>query len=136
MNILRNILAVIAGILIGILVNGGIIQISSSIISPPEGADLTSLEGIKAAAPLMTAKHFIMPFLAHALGSFVGALAAALIAVSHKMYFALGIGIFTLIGGIAAASMIPAPIWFIVLDLTLAYIPTAFIAGKLATLKS
>ncbi len=135
-NIVRNILAVIAGILFGGAVNVGIIMIGGSIIPPPDGADMTTIEGMKVAMPLLTAKHFIMPFLAHALGSFVGALVAALIAARHKMSFALGIGAFTLLGGIAAASMIPAPTWFIVLDLVAAYIPTAFIAGKLASTKS
>lgn len=114
----------------------GIITISGSLIPPPEGADMTTMEGMKAAMPLMSAKHFLMPFLAHALGSFVGALVAALIATSHKMWFALGIGIFTMLGGIAAVLMIPAPFWFEAMDLILAYIPTAFIAGKLATAKS
>jgi len=88
---------------------------------------------MKAAMPMMTAKHFLMPFLAHALGSFVGALVAALIAASHKLWFALGIGAFTMLGGIAAVMMLPAPLWFEAVDLIFAYIPTAFIAGKLAS---
>ena len=135
-NIVRNILAVILGIIAGIIVNMGIITISGSLIPPPEGADMTTIEGMKAAMPLMSAKHFLMPFLAHALGSFVGALVAALIAASHKMWFAMGIGIFTMLGGIAAVMMLPAPLWFEAVDLIFAYIPTAFIAGKIATAKS
>lgn len=82
---------------------------------------------------LLELKHFIAPFLAHALGSFVGALVAALIAVSHKMGIALGIGAFTMLGGIIAVLMIPAPLWFVAVDIIFAYIPTAWIAGKLAT---
>ena len=42
--ILRNILAVIAGILIGGAVNMGIILISGKIIAPPAGADVTTME--------------------------------------------------------------------------------------------
>ena len=135
-NIIRNVLAVIAGILAGFIVNMGIITISGSFIPPPEGADMTTIEGMKAAMPMLTAKHYLMPFLAHALGSFVGALVAALVAASHKMRFALGIGVFTMLGGIAAAIMLPAPMWFEIVDLVFAYIPTAFIAGKLASAKS
>ena len=135
-NTVRNILAVIVGIVAGFIVNMGIITISGSIIPPPEGADMTTIEGMKAAMPMFTAKHYLMPFLAHALGSFVGALVAALIAASHKMWFALGIGAFTMLGGIAAAFMLPAPLWFEAVDLVFAYIPTAFIAGKLASGKS
>jgi hypothetical protein len=39
------------------------------------------------------------------------------------------VGVFFLIGGIAAASMISAPTWFIVLDLVVAYLPMAWLAG-------
>ena len=73
------------------------------------------------------------PFLAHALGTLVGAAAAAMIAASHKMTIALGIGVFYLLGGILAATMIPAPMWFIVLDLVVAYIPMAWFGGKLGS---
>jgi hypothetical protein len=131
--IVRNILAVIAGVIAGGIVNMGIIMASGAIIPPPAGADMTTAEGIKAAMPLLEAKHFLMPFLAHALGSFVGALVAALLATSHKMKFAIGIGAFTMLGGIAAATMIPAPTWFIVLDLVVAYIPMGYLGGLIAT---
>jgi hypothetical protein len=128
----KNILAVMTGIVIGALVNMGIIMVSGSIIPPPEGADLSTPEGLTAAMPLMQPKHFLFPFLAHALGSFVGALTAALLAANNKMAFAIAIGAFTLLGGIAAAFMIPAPAWFIALDLIVAYIPTAWLAGMIA----
>ena len=72
--IIKYILAVLAGIVIGSAVNMGIIMISSSIIPPPNGADITTAEGLKASMHLFQPKHFIMPFLAHALGTFAGAL--------------------------------------------------------------
>jgi hypothetical protein len=131
----KNVIAVIAGIVAGSMVNGGIIQISSSVIPPPEGADLTTMEGLKASMHLFTPKNFIMPFLAHSLGTFVGALVAALIAVNHKMKFAMAFGFLFLIGGIMAVNMLPAPMWYNVVDLTLAYIPMGWIAGKIATRK-
>ena len=130
--IVRNILAVIAGIIIGSLVNMGLVSISGSIIPPPAGADMTTPEGVKAAMPLMETKHFIFPFLAHALGTLAGAFTAAKIAATRKMTFALVIGLFFLIGGIAAVFMIPAPTWFAVLDLVVAYVPMAYLGGKLA----
>jgi len=129
--IVKNILAVISGLIFGSAVNMGIIMISGSIIPPPEGADVTTMEGLKAVIHLFEAKHFIFPFLAHALGTFAGALLTALIATSHKMKFALGIGAFFLIGGITNAFMLPAPAWFIILDLVGAYIPMAWFGGKM-----
>ena len=134
--ILRNILAVIAGIIVGGAVNMGIITISGSIIPPPEGTDVTTTEGLKAAMYLFQPKHLIMPFLAHALGTFAGALLAAVIAFSHKMKFALGIAVFFLAGGIYMTLMLPSPTWFIILDLVGAYIPMGYIAGKIVQKKN
>lgn len=130
--VIRNILAIIAGIIIGSSVNMGIIMVSSSIIPPPEGADVTTTDGLKASMHLFEPKHFIFPFLAHALGTFAGALVAALIAASHKMKFGIGIGIFFLVGGIASIFMLPSPTWYAIVDLIGAYIPMAYMAGKLA----
>lgn len=135
-TIIRNILAVLAGLLIGGGFNMGIIMISSSIIPPPAGTDLTTMEGLKVAMPLMQPQHFIMPFLAHAVGSFLGALIAALIAVNHKMKFAIGIGIWFLVGGIANIFMLPSPTWFTILDLVVAYIPMAYLGGVLVIRKN
>ena len=81
---------------------------------------------------LFEPKHFIFLFLAHAIGTLVGAYLSVRIAASHKMYFALGIGVFFLIGGISMVFMIPAPVWFIVADLSLAYIPMGWFGWKLS----
>ena len=81
--------------------------------------------------PGLGAENFIFPFLAHALGTLVGAAIAAWIAVNHKMKFALGIGIFFLIGGIYINYMLPGPTWFAVTDSLLAYIPMAWLGGKI-----
>ncbi len=134
--LLKNILAVLAGAIFGSLVNMGILMVSGSIIPPPNGADVTTTEGLKASMHLFQPKHFIFPFLAHALGTFAGAFLAALIAVTHKMQFALGIGCLFLIGGIASVFMLPSPTWFTILDIVGAYIPMAYIAGKLALNKN
>ena len=129
--IIKNILAVISGLILGSAVNMGIIMISGSIIPPPDGADVTTMEGLKASIHLFQPKHFIFPFLAHSLGTFAGAILTALIAANHKMKFALVIGAFFLIGGIANIFMLPGPAWFNVLDIMVAYIPVAWLGGKL-----
>lgn len=133
--IVKNTLAVIAGFIFGSVVNMGIIMVSGSIIPPPDGADVTTMEGLKAAMHLFEPKHFLLPFLAHALGTFAGAFLAAKLAANHKMKFALGIGVLFLAGGIANIILLPSPTWFTVADLGGAYIPMAYLAGKLATRK-
>jgi hypothetical protein len=130
--ILKNILAVVSGAIIGSIVNMGIITVSGSIIPPPEGADLTTPEGLKASMHLFQPINFLMPFLAHALGTFGGALVAALIAANHKMIFALSIGVLFLVGGIASVFMLPSPLWYSVVDLVGGYLPMAYLAGRLA----
>lgn len=129
--IVRNILAVIAGAFIGSLVNGSLIMMSSFIIPPPNGADVTTEEGLKAAMHLFEPKHFIMPFLAHAIGTLIGAVIAVAIAANNKMKMAIIVGILFLMGGIANVLMLPAPMWFNILDLVAAYFPMAFLAGKI-----
>jgi len=130
--ILKNILAVLAGAIIGGILNGIIINVSGSIITPPEGANLKTLEGLKAAMHLMQPKHFILPFLAHALGTFVGAILTVKIAANRHLLLALIVGSLFLLGGIANVIMLPSPLWFTLLDLTGAYIPMAYLAFKLA----
>ena len=77
-------------------------------------------------------QNFIMPFLAHALGTLAGAFLAALLAGSRKMMLALLVGVFFLIGGIMNVFMLPSPVWFTIVDLGLAYIPMGWLGGRLA----
>jgi hypothetical protein len=131
--IVRNALAVVAGIVVGSVVNMGLVEMGGLVFPPPPGVDTTTMEGLRESMHLLEARHFVMPFLAHALGTLVGATLAAAIAVSYRLHIALGIGCLFLIGGIIAAMMLPAPAWYIALDLLLAYIPMAWLGWKLAT---
>lgn len=133
--IIKNIFAFITAAIVGSIVNMGIIMISGSIVPPPNGADVTTMEGLKATMHLFEPKHFIFPFLAHALGTFVGAMLAAIIAANHKVKLALGIGVLFLIGGITNVFLLPSPTWFTILDLVGAYIPMSYLAIKIIVKK-
>lgn len=130
--ILKNTIAVVAGIVVGSFVNMGIIMISGSIIPPPAGADVTTMEGLKESLHLFEPRHFIFPFLAHALGTLVGAFVAAKIAATYRITFAIIIGCVFLLGGITNVLMLPSPLWFTLLDLGGAYFPMGYLGGKLA----
>ena len=132
MHFLKALLAVIAGLIVGSVVNMGLITISADVIAPPSGADMTTAEGIKAALPLLEPKHFLFPFLAHAIGTLSGAFVAAKIAPRSGWIPPMTVGAFFFIGGVMAARMIPAPTWFIALDLLLSYFPMAWIGYWLA----
>ncbi len=129
---LRNVLAVVAGIVLGGLINMGLVTIGPEIIPLPEAIDPNDMESFKAHGHLMEPKHFLYAFLAHALGTLAGAFVAAKFGASRQMVLALIIGGFFLLGGITAATMIPAPTWFIATDLIVAYLPMGWLGWKLA----
>jgi hypothetical protein len=129
--VLRNIFAVIIGLAVGGSVNMALIIVGPHVIPPPAGVDMTSTQGLSTSMHLLGPQHFVFPFLAHALGTLAGAMAGFLIAASHRSLLAYAIGTVSLAGGIAAAFMFPAPTWFIILDLGVAYLPMAWIGTLL-----
>ena len=128
----KNILAVIAGVVAGGLVNIVLVNIGPSVVPLPEGADISTMQNLRDSMKIFTPVNFIFPFLAHALGTLVGAFIAAKFAASHHVKFAVCIGVFFLAGGIAAVSMLGGPLWFNVADLLLAYIPMSYLGAALA----
>lgn len=128
----KNIIVIIVGLLVGGFVNIKLIELGPSIIPPPEGIDMTTPEGLLEGMPLLQPKNFIFPFLAHALGTLVGAFIVAKFAETNKFNFAMLVGGFFLLGGITAIAMIGGPLWFSVLDLVGAYFPMAWLGYKLA----
>ena len=130
-TLLRNVLAILAGIAVGSVVNMGLIMLSPSLIPPPAGVNVSDPESMKASIHLFEPRHFVMPFLAHALGTLAGALVAYLVAATHRARMAYAIGVVFLLGGVAASFMIPAPAWFIALDLLAAYIPMAWLSVRI-----
>ena len=131
---LKGLLAVVLGFIAGSAVNMGLILLGTQLVPPPAGVDTSTAEGLKAAMPLLQARHFLFPFLAHALGTFAGALVATWAVGRVDRLPALLIGLLFLMGGIASCFMLPAPRWFEVLDVLLAYLPFAWL-GYLLTRK-
>ena len=132
-RVLRLALAVIAGLVAGGAVNMGLILVSGAVIAPPAGADVTTAEGLRESLHLFEARHFIFPFLAHSVGTLVGAAVATLLTPGRSSGPAYVVGGLFLLGGIVNAVMLPAPMWFNVLDLTLAYLPAAWLGHRLAS---
>jgi hypothetical protein len=131
-TVARNVLAVLAGVVVGSIVNTALVNVGPMAIPLPEGADVSTMEGLRDSMKLFTPVNFVFPFLAHALGTLAGAFVAAKLAASHPMKFAIAIGVFFLLGGIAAVAMLGGPLWFIVTDLLVAYIPMGYLGAVLA----
>lgn len=126
------IITIVGGSILGGIVNGTLIHISGKIIPPPLGVNTQTIEGLKAGLQLFEPKHFLMPFLAHAIGTLVGAFCASLLAPFHKLKASLIVGALYLLGGISMVFQLPSPLWFTIVDLGLAYIPMAILGYKFA----
>ena len=127
---LRQVAAVLIGILIGSALNMGLIELNSSVLFPaPEGLDLSDPDQFNAYIAGLPTLAFLVVLVAHLGQAFVGGLVAARLAASHPMTLALVVGVVSLAGGIAAMTMIDGPDWLII-ELPL-YIVAAWCAGHL-----
>ena len=124
----KNILSILGGVLIGLVVNMGLIMTGNQLIPFEDGINPIN-------ATMWDIRYFIFPFLAHAIGTLSGAFIAAKFSASYHMIFAICIGIFFLLGGITMVFILPAPIWFILVDLFLAYIPMCWLGYKISNKK-
>lgn len=129
--LLRNILAVIIGIIGGSIVNMALVTIGHKVF-PIVGLDPNNMEAYAEIMPSLDYKYFIFPFIAHAVGTMAGAAIAGLIGINNKMRVALIVGVFFLLGGVTVNIMLPGPTWFAALDILVAYIPMAWMGGKIA----
>lgn len=130
---LRAVVAVVAGLLVGSAINMSLVLVSGKVIPPPPAADVTTMEGLKASLHLFEPKHFLFPFLAHALGTLAGAAVAAMVAVGRSPVPAYVVGGLFLLGGLANVLMLPAPMWFNVVDLVFAYVPMAWLGIRMTS---
>ena len=121
---LKNIGIVILGIIIGMIINMGIIILGATIFPMTENFEPMN-------AMNWDLKYFIFPFLAHALGTFSGSFAASRLSKNHHIIIPLIVGLYFLSGGIYMVTILPAPTWFICLDLIISYIPMAILGWNL-----
>ncbi len=130
---LRIALGLVLGVVVGIVANMGLVMLGGIVLPPPEGVDPTELESIRANIGTYSPLQFVPPFVAHAVGTLVGATVATAISRSGSFWPAMIVGGWFLLGGIGMVVLIPeTPVWFIVLDLGGAYLPMAWLGGRLA----
>lgn len=120
-------MAVVIGLVLGSIANMALVVAGPHVIPPPAGVDVSDAKSLAAGIHLFEPRHFLFPFLAHSVGTLVGALATHVAASTRRSALAYVIGALYLVGGITAAFIIPAPAWFIALDLLVAYIPMAWL---------
>ena len=123
MKILKHVIIWFASILVGAISNSFLLQLGLTLIPPPIGANFNTPEGLAASMPLLDPEHFIAPFAAHALGTLVSAILLTWLLKSTSKNPALIAGLIFFAGGLYMILILPAPLWFNLLDLTLAYFP-------------
>jgi len=131
MHLLKDIGIVLLGLIIGGTLNMALVEAGMFVFPPPEGLDVSTEAGLKLAMSGMSFQHFIFPFLAHALGTLFGAWFAIRFTKSKHISAAYSIGMLFLLGGIMMVFSVGGPTWFIILDLTIAYLPMAWIGYRL-----
>ena len=124
-NVLKNIGIVISGIMMGVFLNIGLILLGE-IIFPP-GEEFEPMNAIN-----WEVKYFIFPFLAHSIGTLSGSYFVSRLSKNAHIVFPLIIGSYFLFGGIYMVQVLPAPTWFVVLDLIFCYIPMSLLGWKIS----
>jgi hypothetical protein len=133
LHILKRTIVILLSIFIGAQVNGAFLTLGTNLIPPPEGCNLNTMDGLKAAVPFLEAKHYLFPFLAHAIGTLISAVLITRFLKSQQFVFAMMAGILFLLAGISMVIMLPeTPIWFVLVDLIGAYIPMAYLGNRIA----
>ena len=127
---IRCIVAVIGGILAGMVFNMAVIMLSWAIYRPPEGADMSNPETLKTYIDSLPLPGFLLVLVAHAGGALVGGFVAALIARRSALVLGAIVGGFFLLGGVINLYSIPRPVWFAIVDVLL-YLPCGIIGAKL-----
>ena len=124
-QIFKNIGIVILGIIIGMIVNMGLIIGGGMIVPMSETIDPMN-------AINWDFKYFIFPFLAHSIGTLSGAFIVSKISRNSHIIMPLIVGFYFLSGGLYMVTILPAPTWFISLDIILCYIPMALFGWKIS----
>ncbi len=131
-KILRNTVALLIGAALGMAINGWIIGMSNTFIPLPKGVDPNNLESIRTHIHLYAWKDFVIPFWAHAIGTFVSAFTAAKFWLGDKKIPGYIFGLFFLSIGITMVYLIKAPILPSLMDLLFAYLPMGWLGARLA----
>ena len=124
-QIFKNIGIVILGIIIGMIVNMGLI-IGGGIIVPMSET-INPMNAIN-----WDFKYFIFPFLAHSIGTLSGAFIASKLSRNYHIIIPGIVGLYFLSGGIYMVTILPAPTWFISLDIILCYIPMSLFGWEIS----
>lgn len=132
---MKKLLFFLIALILGAIFNSIILNVGMKIITPPEGFDMNNPLQLAKAMKVMEVRHFLFPFLAHALGTLLGVIFFTYFSKSNKLFFPILISGLFFAGGLYMVLILPSPMWFNILDLVLAYFPMAYIGYHIAKRK-
>ena len=122
---------------IGLKVNSSLVSLGPKLIEVPGGADITTMEGLKASIHLFKPINFLFPFLAHALGVLIPSFLTTKLLKRNQIAVVSGIVALNFIGGLIMVIVLPSsPLWFDITDLVFAYAPMGYLGWVLAGRKN
>ena len=113
---MKNVLAVIAGLIVAMLIITGLELLSGLIFPLPEGADPRNIEWLKNNLDSIPTGTLIIVAFAH-LAGIVGGMFTATLISGTKLLPAYIVGALMLVATVVNLFMIPHPIWFKVTDM-------------------
>jgi hypothetical protein len=126
----KRILAILIGIIAGVVVISAVQSFSHFIYQLPAGIKQSDTEAMKNAISSMPFGAFLLLLLSYVLGSFSGGLTSALIYKQGKYNDALIIGCILMIMGFLNLLTLPHPAWFWVASL-ITYIPMSLLGARI-----
>ena len=124
---IRNILAVIVGLVVGNIAIMGLHYLGMVLYPFPEGLDMNDMKAIAEYISIAPLGSLLFVMLAHILGTFIAGISTALVTKNIILIYIIG-GFFTL-SGIYNLYMLPHPLWFNIE--VIFYFPAAIYGHKL-----
>lgn len=130
----EHIMAILGGVLAGVVAVTAIEMISYYRYPFPPGLDVNDREAMRAHLAAQPPGAYLLVLAAHAVGSFVGGAVTAIVSRRKAYDRALVIGLLLMVAGMMTLLSMPHPTWFALADVVL-YVPLAlvgcFVAGSL-----
>ena len=131
---IRNIVAVFAGLSAGMIWNFALIDLNMRVLYPPQTPfDMSDSAAFEQYLSSLPPQAFICVLLAHVGQAFFGGRVAARLSNEHYMIPVMIVGALSMVGGIVAFITIPGPNWLAIEFLL--YLPLAYAAGRIETLR-
>ena len=116
---------------IGGLANFSLVELGYLVVPAPEGFNMHDEKQFMMAVSHFQPIHYLFPFLAHFMGSFVASFLATK-ALGTKSAWVLPSSLFLIGGMMMMIQLVHSPMWFNILDLSLAYFPAGYAGYLLA----